>query len=167
VTFSGGEPMLQAGFLREILKICKASKIHTAVDTAGAVEFETFEKIMPFCDLFLYDVKAYDADIHKKLTGISNKPILENLKRLAAVSKVSVRVPVIAGPKGNIGEMKAVAKFLNGININQCELLPYHRFGEGKYTSLGIAYENIFEEPRQAEMDVIRALFYAKDVKAI
>ncbi|MCL2815237.1 MAG: glycyl-radical enzyme activating protein [Oscillospiraceae bacterium] len=167
VTFSGGEPMLQADFLREILKVCKTSKIHTAVDTAGAVEFEAFEKIMPFCDLFLYDVKTYDANLHKKLTGVSNKLILENLKRLAAVSKVLVRVPVIAGANGNIGEMEAIAKFLKETDINRCELLPYHKFGEGKYISLGMPYENIFEEPRGVLMDEIRALFCANDINVM
>ena len=159
VTFSGGEPMLQAGFLREILGACKSLGIHTAVDTAGAVGFGAFEKILPFCDLFLYDIKAYDSAVHKKLTGMPNGLILENLAELSKRSKVRVRVPAVAGANGNIGEMAGIAGFLGGIKINQCELLPYHRLGEGKYGSLGMANENAFDEPGESMMNDIREIF--------
>ena len=77
-TFSGGECMLQIGFLCEILKKCKENGIHTAVDTAGNVPWEYFEKILPYTDIFLYDVKAFSEDLHKRGTGVSNKLILEN-----------------------------------------------------------------------------------------
>lgn len=164
VTFSGGEPMLQLDFLREILIKCKAAKIHTAVDTAGAVNFESFENILPHCDLFLYDIKAYDGETHKKLTNSPNGLILENLKKLAPRSKVRVRIPVIAGPKGNICEMENIAKFLSGIQIDCCELLVYHKLGEGKYKSLGMANENIFEEPDFYTMEKIKKLFSENNV---
>ena len=145
VTFSGGEPMLQVDFLCEILKVCKNHNIHTAVDTAGAVKFGDFEKILPYCDLFLYDIKAYHSDVHKRLTGVSNALILENLKRLSEIDEVNiwVRVPVIVG--ANTDEMADIAEFLSKINIKKCELLPYHKLGEGKYKSLGIDDENIYQ----------------------
>ena len=82
VTFTGGEPMLQLEFLLEILKRCKDRDIHTAVDTAGAVDFTSFEKILPYCDLFLYDIKAASSELHTKLTGVPNSQILDNLRRL-------------------------------------------------------------------------------------
>jgi len=160
VTFSGGEPMLQIDFLAEILKVCKNHNIHTAIDTAGAVKFEDFEKILPYCDLFLYDIKAYNDTIHKKITGISNKLILENLTRLSKIADVLVRVPIVVG--ANIDEMADIAEFLRGINITKCELLPYHKLGEGKYKSLGIAETNMFDAPEDDLMGEIRDLFKIK-----
>ena len=164
VTFSGGEPMLQIDYLRDILKICKNRDIHTAVDTAGAVGFDAFEKILPYCDLILYDVKAYDNDIHKKLTGISNELIFENLIRLTNIdgANICVRVPVIVG--ANIDEMESIADFLNGIKINKYELLPYHKLGEGKYKSLGITSENKFDMPDENLMNEIINLFRTRNI---
>ena len=83
VTFSGGECMLQIDFLTEILKLCKENGINTAVDTAGNVPYEYFEKILPYTDTFLYDVKCITEDLHKQFTGVSNGLILSNLKKLA------------------------------------------------------------------------------------
>jgi len=158
VTFSGGEPMLQFDFLREILKACKSRGIHTAIDTAGAVGFGAFEEILPCCDLFLYDIKAYDSDVHKKLTGVPNGLILENLIKLTKIGvDIWVRVPVVPG--ANIGEMADIAKFLKGVGIEKCELLPYHRLGEGKHSSLGIENADIFSEPDDSLMEEIKSLF--------
>ena len=96
VTFSGGECMLQIDFLCEILKKCKDNKIHTAVDTAGFVPWESFEKIIPYTDLFLYDIKAFNNDVHKEFTGVSNELILNNLVKLSErKANIAVRIPVI------------------------------------------------------------------------
>jgi len=86
VTFSGGEPMLQREFLKEMLVQSKALGFHCAVDTAGNVPWEWFEQILADTDLFLYDIKAFDAEIHHKATGVNNKRILENLVRLDATA---------------------------------------------------------------------------------
>ena len=157
VTFTGGEPMLQGDFLLEILKACKSRGIHTAIDTAGAVSFENFEKILAHCDLFLYDVKAADSGLHEKLTGAPNGLILENLRRLAACAAVWVRVPVIPG--ANIGEMAAIAELLRGINVKKFELMPYHKLGEGKYKSLGLAEPQMFDAPGDDLMAEVRTIF--------
>lgn len=83
VTFSGGECMLQPDALTELLKGCQAAGVHTAVDTAGNVPWESFEQVLPYTDLFLYDIKAMDAEVHKACTGVENGRILENFTRLA------------------------------------------------------------------------------------
>jgi pyruvate formate lyase activating enzyme len=114
--------------------------------------------------LFLYDIKANDTFVHKKLTGAGNELIKENLKKLASLSKVLVRVPVIAGDSGNIGEMEGIAKFLGGMDIDSCELLPYHRLGEGKYKSLGITCDYIFEEPSKTMMEDMKKMFCANGI---
>lgn len=146
VTFSGGECMLQIDFLEEILRLCKENGLHTAVDTAGNVPYEYFERILPYTDLFLYDVKCFDEALHKEGTGVSNKRILENLKMLSdkTDAQIIVRIPVMKGFNGNIEEMKKISGYLSGLRISKTELLPYHKMGEHKYDALnmtGVTYE--------------------------
>ncbi len=82
VTFSGGEPLLQINFLLELLKRCKKSNIHTVVDTSGAASWKDFEKIRNYVDLFLYDLKLIDDDLHQKYTGVSNKRAHKNIMKI-------------------------------------------------------------------------------------
>lgn len=158
VTFSGGECMMQIDFLYEALKKCKESGIHTAVDTAGNVPWERFEKILPFTDLFLYDVKAFSEELHKEGTDASNKLILENLKRLSGRAKIIIRIPIIGGYNNNIDELKDIAEFLKGIEFSKVELLPYHSLGEHKYDALNMRREK-FSVPDEAEMVEYKKLF--------
>ena len=158
VTFSGGECMLQLDFLCEILKKCKAAGIHTAVDTAGNVQWESFEKILPFTDLFLYDIKAFGAELHRKGTGVSNELILENLKNLSGRADIIVRIPVIGGYNDNDEEIRQIADFLKQIKIIKAELLPYHAMGEHKYTALGRNTES-FNVPNKNFMNRSQQLF--------
>lgn len=143
VTFSGGEPMLQIEFLMELLKECKRKKIHTAVDTAGNVPRKYFEEILPYTDLFLYDIKLIDEQRHKRATGVGNRKILANLKRLSANPVVIlIRIPVIPSVNDSIKDMEEITKFLKTLNKNYAvELLPFHQFGSGKYENLGITYK--------------------------
>ncbi len=139
VTFSGGECMLQIDFLEAILKRCKENGIHTAVDTAGHIPYEYFDRIIPWTDLFLYDVKCYDSRKHKEYTGVGNELILENLKKLlSGKSSVWVRIPVVTGVNDSTKEMTAIRQFFdeNGFP-EKVELLPYHAMGEHKYDALG------------------------------
>ena len=139
VTFSGGECMLQIDFLCEILKKCKENGIHTAVDTAGYIPFENFEKILPYTDLFLYDIKCFDNEKHKKYVGVENELILENLKKLfQANAKIWIRIPVISDVNDSAEEMQSIKAFLNqNGKPEKIELLPYHAMGENKYAAIG------------------------------
>lgn len=142
VTFSGGECMLQTDFLYEILKKCRENSIHTAVDTAGNVPWEYFEKILPYTNMFLYDVKAFTEDLHKQGTGVSNKLILENLLRLSGKCDIIIRIPVIGGFNDDKAELRKIAGFLKKIKCIKKEPLPYHSMGEHKYDALSMEYEN-------------------------
>lgn len=156
-TFSGGECMLQLGFLKELLDFCKKEKIHTAVDTAGAVPWRSFEEILPYTDMFLYDVKSMNSQRHKEYTGVGNEQILENLSRLLQMQKrVWVRVPIIPGVNDTLEEMRALRAFLlaNGYP-EKVELLPYHRMGEMKWKALG-QKATLFEPPSVDQMDMLR-----------
>lgn len=161
VTFSGGECMLQPDFLREILRLCKEEGIHTAVDTAGCVPWENFEKILPYTDLFLYDVKCFSEALHIEGTGVSNQKILENLTRLSKefTGDIIVRVPVIGGFNDLVQtEMSKMAHFLREIGIKKVELLPYHRMGEHKYEATDMQF-TAYTVPAQEDMDAYRRLF--------
>ncbi len=140
VTFSGGECMLQIDFLEEILKKCKENNVHTAIDTAGNVPWESFEKIIPYTDLFLYDIKCFTETLHIKGTGVSNKLILENLKKLSDKSKgdIIIRIPVVSGFNDSAEEIMHIANFLKNIHYRDIDLLPYHKMGAHKYEALGI-----------------------------
>ncbi|MBI9053701.1 MAG: glycyl-radical enzyme activating protein [Bacteroidales bacterium] len=135
VTFSGGEPLMQARFLIEILKQCKQNKIYTCIDTTGFASKNTIEKIADFVDCFLFDIKLIDEKLHQKYTGIPVKGILENLQWLDQNNKnVVLRFPIIPGitnTSKNISEVKSLLKSLK--NINQIDLLPYHNISNGKY----------------------------------
>ena len=135
VTFSGGECMLYPKFLKEIAKKCKESGICVAIDTAGCVPFSSFEEILPYADLFLYDIKALDSDLHKRGTGVDNTLILENLEGLIKSGKrIIVRIPCI--PEFNEGnEVERIKDFCKDKDL-EFEVLTYHSFGESKRLAL-------------------------------
>ncbi len=160
VTFSGGECMLQIEFLLEILKKCHENGIHTAVDTAGAVGWEHFEKILPYTDLFLYDVKLFDGEKHRACTGADNARILENLRRLSDAGKdIIVRIPVIGGVNDNEMELQNIADYLKPLHIRKVELLPYHKMGEHKYFALGLETK-AFAVPSESQMALFNSYFH-------
>ena len=160
VTFSGGECLLQIDFLEQILKKCKENGIHTAVDTAGQVDFEVLARILPHTDLFLYDVKCFDEELHKQYVGVSNRQILANLSKLLSVgARVWVRIPVIGGVNDTEEEMRAICQFLQGcVPPERVELLPYHAMGEHKYAAIGRT-ATCFSVPGEEKMTRLRAVF--------
>lgn len=149
ITFSGGECMLQIDFLEELLKKCKNANISMAIDTAGNVAWSHFERVIPYTDIFLYDVKCILESLHIQGTGVSNKLIKENLIKLASQfpGKIVVRIPVIGGYNATHEEMNAIAEFLAPLNISQVELLPYHKLGMHKSEAAGVSYKEFTEPP--------------------
>ncbi len=137
-TLSGGEPLLQLEFAVELLSVLKENGVHTAIETAGNVPFSAIETVLPFVDLFLYDIKGIDPEKHKKNTGVSNERIVENARALAETGKdLLFRMPYIPGY--NDAEAPAVADFAHSLG-RDIELMAYHEVGKGKYASLGRDY---------------------------
>ena len=138
VTLSGGECLIQADFCAELLKELKRLGIHTAVDTCGFVSRNALDKVIPYTDVFLYDIKAYDEDIHIRCTGVSNKQILENLKYLNMLGKkIEIRIPYV--PDFNDSQIEKIACFLAPLkNITKIRVLPYHNYAGSKYKALNI-----------------------------
>ncbi len=136
VTFSGGEPLGQLPFLSLLLKACKEKGYHTTLDTAGVASTAQLLLIIPFVDLFLYDIKHLDARKHQRYTGMGNEGILANLQVLKKNGcPVLVRFPLI--PTINDGEhVEELGKYLVRTGFNEISVLPYHRIAEGKYARL-------------------------------
>jgi pyruvate formate lyase activating enzyme len=137
VTFSGGEPLMQPEFLLEALTLLKQAGFHTTVDTSGYVMREILQSVMPVTDLFLYDVKHTDPEVHKRFTGVSNGLIISNLDMLLAEGKdVMIRIPVIPGVSAGAAYMETLRSFIDSRNnghIKGINLLPYHKTGSSKY----------------------------------
>jgi len=159
-TFSGGECMLQIDFLTEILRLCKENGIHTAVDTAGHVPYERFEQILPYTDLFLYDLKLLDSDRHRQYTGVGSELILSNLQKLfQSGTPVWIRIPVIPGVNDGVEDMQQIKQWIDRHGKPaKVELLPYHAMGEHKYHSLGMQAP-VFQTPDAETMNRLRQMF--------
>ena len=142
VTISGGEPLVQQKFTRELLQACYERDIHTAVETCGFADRSQFEEILPFTDLFLFDVKHMDNEIHKQYTGVSNEKILENVRYLSrAGAAIILRVPLVPGINVEESNLRAIAKFASQLNVVEVHLMPFHQLGKEKYTRLGRSYK--------------------------
>lgn len=139
-TVSGGEPLLQVDFCVALFQRLKEEKIHCAVDTAGDVPWRAFKKIVPFTDMFLYDLKHTDTVRHKEGTGRGNELILENLLRLSDCGKpIEIRIPLIPGYNNDGETLKTMAAFLDKLdNITGVEIVPYHSLARSKYAAVGM-----------------------------
>lgn len=142
VTFSGGEPLLQPEFLHTILQGCRERGIRTAVDTSGYTSFDVFEKIDDKVELFLYDLKIMDDKEHRVYTGVSNRLILENLKKLSERgARIIIRIPIIPGVNDSRARITHTADFITSLKrIQSISLLPYHKTGKQKYKRLNTPY---------------------------
>lgn len=136
VTLGGGEPLAQPDFAATILEASKRKGLHTVIETAGHIPWVHFEKVLPYTDLFLFDVKHMDPEIHRNFTGKDNSLILANLEKLVQRANVIIRTPVIPGFNDTRDQISAIARLVHHLDIYELHLLPYHRFGEGKYRLL-------------------------------
>ena len=138
VTLSGGECLMQADFCAALLEKLKENGVHTAVDTCGFVSKSAIDKVLPFTDIFLYDMKAFDDDVHIRCTGHSNQRILENLKYIDSCGKkIEIRIPYVPGM--NDDQIPKIAAFLSTLkNITKVKVLPYHNYAGSKYKSLAM-----------------------------
>jgi pyruvate formate lyase activating enzyme len=142
VTFSGGEPLLQRDFLLALLQRCRAQEIHTAVDTSGFAAWETLDRIRPYVDLFLYDLKLMDEAKHRELTGVSNRPVLQNLQALAEKGhRINLRLAVIPDLTDDEENLRQIGQFAMGLpGVKHISILPYHRTAQDKYSRLDKTY---------------------------
>ena len=167
VTLSGGECLMQADFCRELLSKLKKLGIHTAVDTCGFVSKEALDKVIPYTDLFLYDLKAADEDVHIKCTGQSNKLILENLSYLSSLNKpIEIRIPYV--PDCNCDQMEKLGDIITPLaSVTGVRVLAYHNYAQTKYKSLGIPSTLPNNLPTKAELDKATEILRSKGIKVL
>lgn len=164
VTLSGGEVMSQdIEFLEPLCRALHREGLSVFIDTCGFAPYEKYEKILPYVDTFLYDIKAMDSAIHQEWTGVENGLILENLKKLSAAgANIYIRIPTIGGVNADEGFMQQVIAFLKENNIHpaQVNLLPYHNYGRNKYASLAKEYDDAsMQVPTNEQMEQFKELF--------
>ncbi len=140
VTFSGGEPLYQPRFLLELLRKMKNESFHTALDTTGYASESIIEEVIPFTDLFLYDLKIMDPIKHKEFTGVDNRIILKNLKMIIRRKKnVVIRFPLVPGYNDSSENILEMIEFLKNLeNISRVDILPYHKLGISKYKKFNL-----------------------------
>ena len=162
VTLSGGEPLMQADFAMEIFKACKANGWNTAIETTGYASEESIRKCIPYIDLVLMDFKQIDSAVHKKFTGVENERIKKNARLISSLAKEMIaRVPVIPMFNADRESIYEIGKFVKTLpNIKEIHLLPYHRFGLGKYKLMGWDYglSDEIKTPDEAYMKELKEM---------
>ena len=166
VTFSGGEPMVQAGFVAELCRLCKDEAFHVALDTCGAADWARYEPVLPWVDLVLYDLKIMDAGQHRAATGVDNARILDNARRISAAGMpMWIRTPVIPGHTSNRENIAALGAFIAAElpTVERWDLLAYTNLGQSKYRRLDRPYA-LEGVPllSKAEMEALHAVAVAQ-----
>lgn len=169
VTISGGEPLLQADFAVSFLCEMKKRGIHTAVDTCGNVPQGAYEAVLPYADMFLYDIKHITPDGHRKLTGRTNEQILSNLRFLSEQgARIEVRIPLVPGCNDDSDTLNGMADFLASLRIEKVKILPYHSLARSKYRALGM--EDTMpdvDSPSDERLREVAEIFQKKGVNAM
>lgn len=164
VTLSGGEMLCQADFSAAILREAKENGINTAVESTGFANYSEIEKCLPYIDLYMMDIKHLNSAKHKEYTGVPNELILENARKIANnVKKLIIRVPVIPTFNDSPEEIAEIAAFAKSLEkVSELHLLPYHKFGTGKYEALGREYLlPHIEPPTDEKMQLLKQIVEA------
>ncbi|MDR1521079.1 MAG: glycyl-radical enzyme activating protein [Planctomycetota bacterium] len=140
VTFSGGEPLMQAGFLRELLTAFRSADIPATLETSACADWEDIRRVLPLLEHVLVDLKHSDSTVHREWTGVGLERIRPNIESIFREhASARLRIPVIPGFNSDPAAGEGFARFASKLGA-EVELLPYHNFGEGKYRMLGREY---------------------------
>lgn len=159
VTISGGEPLTQPEFVKELLQLCKNENIHTALDTSGYAKSETIQSILPYVDLVLYDLKHSDPEKHKELTGVSLDKIIKNLKIINDHEiPIWIRTPIIPNLTDELNNIKKIAELISDLeNVERYDLLPYNPLVKSDYENIDVNYPlEDLEEPASEKMTKLK-----------
>lgn len=162
VTFTGGEPLLQAEFILEVCKLIKPQGIHVAIDTSGFIWNDYVKELLNFTDLVLLDIKNYDSRVYQKVTGVSLSPTLKLLDYLKENQiKTWVRYVLVPNLTDNLDSIRKLSEHLNDYpNVLKIELLGFHKMGEYKWKELGLDYKlSDTKEPDKELMQQVKEIF--------
>jgi pyruvate formate lyase activating enzyme len=167
MTVSGGEPLFQSEFVAALLEKCRQNGIHTCIETCGFGSSVQLQEVLSECDLVLFDLKVTDEAAHQRLTGVSNKPIINNLDRVIETGKpLVVRVPVVPGYNTDAAYLADLAALLQQRRLNTVELMPYHKYGTGKYQMIGREYPlPDIAVPSDEELEAIKDALEASGIE--
>lgn len=143
LTLSGGESLCQPDFALALLRESKNRGINTAIESMGCAEWSVIEKLLPYIDQYLLDIKHTNPDKHREFTGKSNELMLENAKKIAksGLTELTIRVPVVPTFNATREEISDIARFTESLGgVKGLHLLPYHRLGQDKYAGLNREY---------------------------
>ena len=165
-TLSGGEPLIYAEFVEELLMKLKKENIHTAVDTCGCVDFKVLERVSRYTDLFLYDLKTMDDEKHILYTGVSNINIIDNLIKLSEIhNNINLRLPLIEGINADEDNILGILRLIKKTNIKKINLLPYHDIAMHKYEKLGREYYEYMKRPADEKLEEFKGIFEKEGYK--
>lgn len=170
VTFSGGEPLLQAEFVKNVLIKCKENNIHTVIDTSLYVAADAVQDLLPFTDLFLADIKHINNEKSRDVTGASNNRNLENLQLISDKQvEIWIRYVVVPGFTDGLEDLLTMADFISDLDsVSRVDLLPYHSLGSHKWKLLGIKYElESTEPPSPTRMQELQSLVASRSKKLV
>ncbi|WP_202710835.1 pyruvate formate-lyase-activating protein [Sporosalibacterium faouarense] len=162
ITASGGEPLLQSDFIKELFKRCKEEGIHTALDTSGFVNLNTAKKVLEYTDLVLLDIKSFNSKLYKDLTGVSNEPTIQLAKYLSEANiPIWIRYVLVPNLTDKTEDIRDLARFLSTLkSIEKVELLPFHKMGEYKWEELGYEYKlKDTETPSNKTIENVKKIF--------
>ena len=166
ITLSGGEALLQPDFAAALLRGASEMGVNTALESMACVKYESIEKVLPYLDTYLMDIKHMNGEKHREFTGRENSLMLENAMKVAqsGACELIIRVPVVPGFNATEAELLDIAKFADTLpGVSQIHILPYHSYGEGKYTGLGRDYPmGDTKSPSDEQMRSFKAAIEAK-----
>ena len=143
VTISGGEPLFQPAFLATVLRRCKEMGLHTALDTSGFLGRLLTAAMLADTDLVLLDIKSWDPEVYKTVTGVGIEPTLEFARRLDAEgTPIWIRYVLVPGLTDGPANVEGTADFLAALsNVERVEILPFHKMGEHKWEVMNLEYK--------------------------
>lgn len=168
VTFTGGEPMLQAEFILEVSKLLKQQNISVAIDTSGYVWNDQVEELLTYTDIVLLDIKNYDSEVYEKVTGVSLSPTLKLLDYLQSKQiNTWIRYVLVPGLTDNIESIRALSGHLMQYpNVSRIELLGFHKMGEYKWKELGLEYKLAdTKEPGRELLQEVKKIFEGSGIE--
>lgn len=169
ITCSGGEPLYQPKFLAAFLRYCKENQLQTCVDTTGYASWNIIKSILPYTDLFLFDVKHLDPVKHREGTGVDNRVILQNLEKLLEEgARIQLRFPLIPGFNDGIEHIHMLLDYvtqkLSG-NILGISILPYHNLGISKFEKFQVSRNNDYKKPDPVVIEQIKTVFKENNIE--
>lgn len=170
VTFSGGEATFQQNFLRALVNAHKEIGVDMAIETSGYFIWDQLEDIMKKLDLIFVDLKHMNGEKHHELTGVDNKLILENIKKIGNLDKeVVIRIPLIKGINDDKENIINTAKYVKQyVPTGKIEILPYHNLGAYKYDEIGLSsFKNTFNTPSVREIDTVKEIINSIGVEIV